>query len=49
MFILVHTGLQARVESLGKAAAHIGDPTACKSAAAEGLGKGWAVCGIYLE
>lgn len=39
MFILVHTGLQAWVESLSKAAAHIGDPTACKSAAAEGLGQ----------
>lgn len=50
VFILVHSGLQASVESLGKAAAHIGDPTAWKSAAAEGLGQSldcvWDLFGV---
>lgn len=39
MLILVHTELQAWVESLGNATAYMGDTTAWKSAAAEGLGR----------
>lgn len=48
VFILVHTGLQAWVESLGKGAAHGGDQTACESAAARGAGEKPGLCGGFI-
>lgn len=48
VLILVHTELQAWVESLDNATAYMGDTTAWKSAAAEGLGQSPGCFGRFI-